>query len=232
VTRVVAVGAVAIAVIVGALNYQRIDLSSDRVADQYARDILSGLPANDVLIANGDETIGPLWYARYVEHVRPDVSVVLSSGIPIGWYQDELRAAGLSVPAKANLLTFREANAARPFDFVGPVGTDGSMEGKYYVYRNGLTYNVLPQAVDKSSDDMAKDNTAKLASYHVPSAAHVKARSFEHTIVRDYASVPYSVGDQYHQLKQDDQALIWYQKALAIDPGNSTFEKAIDDLRK
>ena len=85
VTMVVAVAALSVSVILAVVNFNAIDLSRNRIADQYARDILGGLPQHDVLIANGDETIGPLWYVHYVEHVRPDVSIVLSSGLPVGW---------------------------------------------------------------------------------------------------------------------------------------------------
>ncbi len=217
---------------IAALQYDNVKISNDKIAYNYARDILSGVAQNDILVANGDETLGPLWYVHYVEHVRPDVSIVASTGLPSDWYDAEMRRSGLNVPQHPTMLTFREANKDRPFDYVGPVGDDGSMKDKYYVYRNGLTFNILAEDVDKSPDQLAADNTAKMATYHVPNYKDVNPRSFEHSIVIDYAAIPYSVGDQYHQLKMDDQALIWYQKALVIQPGYPTFVNAINALKK
>jgi hypothetical protein len=228
---VVALVAATVSVLIGALNYSRVDLSHDRIADQYARDILTGLPPNDILLANGDETIGPLWYVHDVEHVRPDVSVVLSTSLQVGWAADQLRAQGLKVPAQNTVLAFREANIDRPVDVIGAL-PDQSLDGKFYVYRNGLSFNLLPQAVDKSPDELAADNNAKLASYHVPTFAQTKSRSFERSIVLSYASIAYSVGDQYRQLKLNDQARTWFQRALDIAPGTGTFQQAIHDLSK
>ena len=187
---------------------------------------------NDILVANGDETLGPLWYVQHVEHVRPDVSIIFSSALPAQWYDTVLRSHGLKVPADPTMLTFREANASRPFDYAGPVANDGSFNGKYYVYADGLSDNILPEAVNKSPDQLAADNAAKLASYHVPSYKHIKDRSFESTILDHYADIPSAVAQQYQQLKLDAQALTWYQKALAIDPDNATIKKAIAALSK
>jgi 4-amino-4-deoxy-L-arabinose transferase-like glycosyltransferase len=231
-TRLVAVVAIAGAIVIAGHNYSRIDLSSDRIAQQYAVDLLDGLPRNDVLVANGDETLGPLWYVQQVEHVRPDVFIVLSAGVPVPWYETEMRAAGLSVPEHATMLSFREANMSRPFDFAGSVNDDGSLNGKFYVYPNGLTKNLLAEAINKSTDQLIADNTAKLATYHVPASHGLKSRSFDPTIRSDYAGVPYSVGLSLHQSGDNSQALTWYQKALAIDPGNSIIKNAIKDLTK
>jgi hypothetical protein len=231
-TQLIAVIAMAGSLVVAVHNYSRIDLSSDRIAQQYALDLLNGLPKNDVLVANGDETLGPLWYVQRVEHVRPDVFIVLSAGVPVPWYETEMRAAGLSVPEHATMLSFREANISRPFDFAGSVNDDGSLNGKFYVYPNGLTKNVLAEAVDKSTDQLIADNTAKLATYHIPANHGLKSRSFDPTIRSDYAGVAYSVGLSLHQSGDNPQALTWYQKALTIDPGNSIITKAIADLKK
>lgn len=229
--RFVTVVIIVVAAVVASLNYGRIDLRSDRVADRYARDVLSGLPAHDILLVNGDETLAPVWYARYVEGVRPDVTVVLSTGLVSSWYDDELRTTGLAVPTGANLLAFREANIGRPMNIVG-ASPDTSLQGKFYVYQDGLTNDLIAQAVNKSTTELVADNDAKLASYHIPSYRTVKARSFEPAILADYASVPYAVGNQFKELKDDADALTWFQKALAIDPSVPTFQQAVAALRK
>jgi hypothetical protein len=59
--RAIAGFALIIVAVVAGLNYRHVDLSNDRVADLYARDILNGLPKDDILLAQGDESIGPLW---------------------------------------------------------------------------------------------------------------------------------------------------------------------------
>ncbi len=87
-------------------------------------------------MAQGDESIGPLWAVQHVEGVRPDVTLVSSDVFPASWYQADLRTQGLSVPPNSTVLALREANASRPFDVIGNL-PDKSLDNKYFYYRNG-----------------------------------------------------------------------------------------------
>jgi len=45
-------------------------------ADDFLEQLLSGLEPGAVVLARSDETVFPLWYARYVEERRPDIAVL------------------------------------------------------------------------------------------------------------------------------------------------------------
>lgn len=230
-TQMVAVLAVIVASIIAALNYSQVDLSNDRVADLYARDILNGLPKNDILLAQGDESIGPLWAVQHVEHIRPDVTLVSSDVFPAPWYQQDLRTQGLSVPRASTVLAFRSANADRPVNVIGNL-PDKSLDGKYFYYQDGLTNDLLPESANPTPQMLAQDNTTKLASYHIPSYRQIKQRSFEPNILADYAAVPFAVGEQFRQAGDKADAAAWYKRALAIDPSLTAAKNELATVEK
>lgn len=213
---------VSVAVVSGMLvaqSHRRLDVSDDRVATTYARDVLGGLKPNAILFVTGDEADLPLLYATTVLHLRPDVTVVLDGLFHAPWYQAQLRARRqLALPrGPLDMLGMIQANPSRPAAVIGEL-PDKSIDGKYYLYPNGLSYDLVRQSVDIGLDQAIADNTAKLAGYHLPNPHTIKRISFESVILRDYSNVAYNVGDQCRQLKQTSCAISWYQRALAIDP--------------
>lgn len=202
-----------------ARNYRLVDVADDRVATTYARDVLSGLKPNTILFVTGDESDLPLLYATTVLHQRPDVTLVLDGLFHAPWYQDQLRTRRqIGLPrGPLDMLGMLEANPTRPAAVIGEL-PDKSIDGKYYLYPNGLSYDLVQQSVNIGLDQAIADNTAKLAGYHLPNPHTIKRISFESVILRDYSNVAYNVGDQCQQLKQTSCAISWYQRALAIDP--------------
>jgi hypothetical protein len=73
-----------------ATNWAEMDLSADRTAITYARDTLSSAPRDGVVVLDQDEETFALWYAQAVEGLRPDVAVVDSRALGLGWYVEQL----------------------------------------------------------------------------------------------------------------------------------------------
>ena len=227
----IAVIAIVSAAVVG-IHYEGNDLSSDRIADAYARDVLAGLKPHAVLLVNGDETDLPVLYVQSVERVRTDVTILISPLLPAPWYvRSMLKARRVNVPDSVTALNLIEANKDRPFAVIGSL-PDKSIDGKYYVYRNGLSYDILAQAVDKTAPEQASDNTAKMAAWHVPNEKDIKHRSFERTILDDYATVPYEVAQGFDKGGDSATAITWYEKSLAIDPTLGAAKNALAKLKK
>ena len=74
------------------------DRHENRIAYEYAWNILAGLDENSIVFTNGDNDTFPIWYLQYVEHFRPDVTVVNLSLVNLPWYIKQLKHdAGLAM---------------------------------------------------------------------------------------------------------------------------------------
>ena len=67
------------------------DRSENRIAYEYAYNILAGLDENAIIFTNGDNDTFPIWYLQEVEHFRRDVTVVNLSLVNLGWYVKQLK---------------------------------------------------------------------------------------------------------------------------------------------
>ena len=67
------------------------DRSQNRIAYEYAYNILAGLDENAVVFTNGDNDTFPIWYLQEVEHFRRDVTVVNLSLVNLAWYVKQLK---------------------------------------------------------------------------------------------------------------------------------------------
>jgi hypothetical protein len=74
------------------------DRSENRIAHEYAWNILAGLDQGAVLFTNGDNDTFPIWYLQEVEHFRRDVTVVNLSLVNLPWYVKQLRRSASSLP--------------------------------------------------------------------------------------------------------------------------------------
>ena len=67
------------------------DRSGNRIAHEYAWNILAGLDENAIIFTNGDNDTFPIWYLQAVEKFRTDVTVVNLSLINLPWYIKQLK---------------------------------------------------------------------------------------------------------------------------------------------
>ena len=92
---------VAVALLPLLVNWPAVDRrrgADATIAHDAARALLLPAPPNAVLLSAGDNDTYPLWYLQQVEGARTDVTVVVTSLLPAGWYRAELRRrAGLGV---------------------------------------------------------------------------------------------------------------------------------------
>jgi len=67
------------------------DRRGNRIAYEYAKNILAGLDENAIVFTNGDNDTFPIWYLQEVEHFRRDVTVVNLSLVNLPWYNQQLK---------------------------------------------------------------------------------------------------------------------------------------------
>ena len=75
----------------GHTKYFEHDNSDNRIAYEYARNILAGLDENAILFTNGDNDTFPIWYLQEVEKFRNDITVVNLSLVNLPWYVKQLK---------------------------------------------------------------------------------------------------------------------------------------------
>jgi hypothetical protein len=75
----------------GHTKYFEHDNSQNRIAYEYAWNILAGLDENSIIFTNGDNDTFPIWYLQEVEKFRTDVTVVNLSLINLKWYIRQLK---------------------------------------------------------------------------------------------------------------------------------------------
>ncbi|MFT5233069.1 MAG: hypothetical protein ACI9UK_002421 [Candidatus Krumholzibacteriia bacterium] len=75
----------------GHTKYFEHDNSENRIAYEYAWNIMAGLDENSIIFTNGDNDTFPIWYLQQVEKFRTDVTVVNLSLINLPWYIKQLK---------------------------------------------------------------------------------------------------------------------------------------------
>lgn len=230
--RYLVAGVVALAsLLVVVTSYSTLNVSSDRVTDNYARDILNTLSPHTILFVTYDYADLPVIYAQSVEQVRPDVTIIVSPILAAPWYQQELRQRRqINVPANVTTLNIVRANPDRPVAFVGDP-PDHSLKGLYYLYSSGLVYDLAPEATTIGIQQLVNNYASTMAKYHIPKSSSVKPISFEGEILDQYANYASFIAGQYATGGETANALIWYEKTLAIDPHNAGTIRAIQKLK-
>ena len=86
----IAFGAVPITAVM--LNYSSRDLSSDRQAYEYAREVMDSVPDGSVVMSDGEDTAFSMWYMRYVEDTQRDVAPIAVRLLQFDWYWRNIHA--------------------------------------------------------------------------------------------------------------------------------------------
>lgn len=69
----------------------RVDASRDERAEQFGAQVMAGVPANAILVAEGDQAVFTLWYFHFALKQRPDVMVLAKDLLHFEWYDESLR---------------------------------------------------------------------------------------------------------------------------------------------
>ncbi len=102
-------------VIRAVLAIPNMDLSNDRIAEEFAQKTLQTAPQGAILLASGDEATFSLWYRHFANRERPDMAVVSSDLLPQAWYREVLMQTypGLTLPDGLFLSDWRRVNLNR-----------------------------------------------------------------------------------------------------------------------
>ncbi len=103
------------------INIQQVDASNDVRAESFGREVLSVVPENAILFAEGDRSVFALWYFHFALGERPDLAILAADMLHFDWYQENLRATypALVVPGPFPWPeTIAQANASRPICYV------------------------------------------------------------------------------------------------------------------
>lgn len=99
------------------MNWAQVDASADLRAEEFGEQVLSTVPAEALLFAEGDQAIFALWYFHFSLGQRPDLAIVATDLLHFPWYLESLQNAypELKIPGPypfAQALTV--ANPDRP----------------------------------------------------------------------------------------------------------------------
>ncbi len=123
----------------GQTKYFEHDRSQNRIAYEYAWNILAGLDKNAIIFTNGDNDTFPIWYLQMVEKFRTDVSVVNLSLVNLPWYIKQIKHADNPVAMRR---TDEEIDALRPRLYEDPkTGQRSIIMVKDYVLHDIITTN-------------------------------------------------------------------------------------------
>ena len=199
---VVAVGVVAV-VLVG--NYEKSDRSRNWVPYNYGVEILRGLPANAVLVTEGDDASYIIDYLKRVEGMRPDVDLYNR----IGRGTDLLRPGEHQTGFKS--LNSRRAKRERELILTGvrPVFylVPRQMPVEDYTFVPvGLYYQARPKASlgDSVKVNIDFENARSADFYRDPWVRKIQSNYW------------FMLGEHLRALGRDERALEAYEKAAEI----------------
>ncbi len=99
------------------MNWPQVDASADMRAEEFGEQVLTTVPADALLFAEGDQAVFALWYFHFSLGQRPDLAVVASDLLHFPWYLASLQKAypELKIPGDYPFRqTLAVANPDRP----------------------------------------------------------------------------------------------------------------------
>ncbi len=106
------------------------DERGNRIAQNYAYNMLVSLEKDAIIFTNGDNDTFPLWYIQEVEGVRKDVRIMNLSLLNTPWYIKQLKNLEPKVPVSFD---DDEIDRLRPFQ----------REGKVYLVKDIAVYDII-----------------------------------------------------------------------------------------
>jgi hypothetical protein len=209
-------------------------------ADDYVRNVWSGVPQRAVLLVWGTEQAFPFQHRQLAEHERTDVVVVNAKGLLRPWYQDELRHQ-LGRPA----LTFDGRPVERAVGLIRQLRSDravyldagaaNAMQGSLGVRPLGL----VAEVTDGSGLQVRGKNSLPVPA---PTATYRKAGVYDGgrrsryfpnlNVMTNYEKGHLLLGRGYAEAGRRDEAEKQFVLALRANPGNADARQELEILRR
>ena len=213
-------------------HYSAADQSGNHTAENYARDLLGGLPPNALLVMRGDENYTSVSYAQNVEHLRPDVIALDAELLKLPSYVEQMKREhpGLAIPFTRydgiygpSLNTLVAANlASRPVYSTG-VQEEKRFGAPFAQLHAGLATRLEPKGSASDLYALMRRDAAAFERLHFPTRAYPET-SWEHRIGQVYASaaldLAYALDSGHAANVQLVQQL--YRTAILLSPGLTT----------
>ncbi len=224
------------------------DRSRDKIARNFAYNMLVPLDKDAILFTNGDNDTFPLWYLQTVEGMRQDVRVANLSLMRTGWYLKQLKNTDPKVPftlsdSQMDALTpFRdkdgrlwqvnefavydiiEANQwRRPLYLAVTVPDQMNLDRRLVL--EGLVFRISPQDIGiRLDEELMRKNmyeTYDMGGILTPDGK--TDESFYKDInasrlVQNYAATNYTFAFWYRQTDRMDEAVRLMERAHAVSP--------------
>ena len=222
-----AVGLLGLGVVLALATFRwdDVDQSSNRVAENYGRDLLVGLEPDAILLTRGDHNYTSLVYAQLVTGVRPDVRVVESELMQLGSYVDEYEARDPSVvfPYKAyvpNRNTLGESIDAnidrRPVYLAGPMPAE--ILDDFHEVRAGVVRRVVRNGEQDEYDIILSDPEV-ITHLNYPEVSYPE-KTWENLMARNYGVAIHSLAFAFHEPSPtDDDPMVEEMCRLSIHVG-------------
>lgn len=209
-------------------NMPKTDLSHVYVGDTLGKDFLTPLPHGSILLLSGDTSLFNTWYAHYALHVRPDIRLINLSMISMDPYilEKEKEIKKTNSHIKGNELvakTLQEVAKSEPIFSHNQLQAPGKTNLTWVP--TGLVYRLAADANPEPKEAYLAHTAAVIKTLHLPQSTDKNYRNLTIAEVPQiYAKSLWSIGNYlFNTYKDGDNALVYYKKALEVDP---TYENA------
>jgi hypothetical protein len=207
-------------------------------ASDYARNVLTSLPDDAVLLTNLLERNFALQYEQVVNHLRPDVDVVQVEKLPAGWYRDDVEEH-LGVELDDRYPNAFEAGLALVDQLRGerPVYVDASTLASFVAAREDLPYRALGLVAETLPAGEGQRLDAEAAAelldgYRLDGLFDDPARLRypNRRMLRPYVTTFTDQGAALAQAQRYEEARAELERALQIAPDDETAQQLLDEL--
>jgi hypothetical protein len=227
--------AIAIPLSIGLVRIAPLDMSHDRVAENYGRDLLATLEPNSVLLMRSDENDTSVVYLQTVLGFRTDVAALDVELLKLSSYVDQQSRLhpGLIIPFSfydeghsSSLVDLVNANVdQRPVYGAGSFKED--LTKSFDEVYAGLAYQIVKKGTGTDSYALLRSESDRFASLHFPEKTYPPT-SWEALIARHYGFLAHNIAYAHQkQEAQPDAAFVekMYRIAILDDPGDAAAYK-------